>query len=205
MPRMPSPIPSAPIAPALRARGASLLLLAAACALAACAEPQLTLDQLQRYQDTEALGGQADTAGAWRPTSADPVTITLSVPAQVPRGVPVPVQVLLHNGSVRPVSVGLGQREDMEVVISRIDKPARQGAVFGPMQLRNQQRRARATVVTDPILPGRDSTFQVLWPQTDDLGHRVPPGRYKVRAVVNAQLLARQRMWTNWATVTVTP
>jgi hypothetical protein len=171
---------------------------------AACTERQRALDELQRVQHTEELGREADTAGVWRPTARDPLTLKLSVPARAPRGALVPVRVLLHNGSRRPVAVGLGQFEDVEVLVSRVDKPAGEGAVYGPMQLQGQ-RPSRGSVMTDAIPPGRDSAFQVLWPQTDDMGHQVPPGPYRVRAVVNAQLVGRQRMWTDWAVVTVEP
>lgn len=182
-----------------RSRLAVPLLLATACG------GDLSLDELQRFQATEQMGRQADTAKTWQPTANDPVTLTLTVPKRVARGTPVPVRVLLHNGSARPVSIGLGQNEDMELLVARVDRPARQGAVYGPAQLQEQQQRGAATVITDPIRPGRDSTFQVLWPQTDDLGHRVPPGSYRVRAVLNAELLGSRRLWTDWATVVVAP
>lgn len=190
-----------PIRATRRPRPALPLLLAA---VTACGH-DLSLDEMQRLQSTEDLGRQADTATVWRSTADDPVTLTLSVPARTARGTPVPVRVLLHNGGTRPVSIGLGQNEDMEVVVSRVDRPAQQGAVFGPTQLPGRVQRARATVVTDPIRPGRDSTFEILWPQTDDLGHRVPPGPYRLRAVVNAQLVGTRRLWTDWATVVVAP
>ena len=178
-----------------RARPVAVLLLVAACG------GDLSLDELQRVQTTEELGRQADTAATWHPTAEDPVTLTLTVPGRAARGVPVPVRVRLQNGSTRSVSVGLGRNEDVELLVSRVDRSAQQGAVFGPAQLQ----RGRATVGSDPIRPGRDSTFEVLWPQTDDIGHRVPPGSYRVRAVLNAQLLNRRRLWTDWATVVVAP
>lgn len=178
---------------------AVFLLLATACG------GDLSLDELQRFQATEEMGRQADTATTWHPTADDPVMLTLAVPARAARGTPVPVRVQLHNGSGRPVSIGLGQNEDVELLVARVDRPARQGALFGPAQLQMREQRGRATVVTDPIRSGRDSTFEVLWPQTDDLGHRVPPGPYRVRAVVNAQLVSSRRLWTDWATVVVAP
>lgn len=179
------------------------MALATAAVAVACGR-QLSLDELQRYQSTSLLGGEADTAPTWSPTTRDPVTISISVPTQAaPRGTPIPIRVRLHNGGTRPVSVGLGQNEDVEVVVARVDKPARQGSLFGPPPPPQQYR--RAAVVTDPIRAGRDSVFEVLWPQTDDVGHRVPAGQYRLRAVVNAELLSSRRLWTDWATVVVAP
>lgn len=177
--------------------------LALVGAVAVACGRQLSLDELQRYQSTGLLGGEADTAATWSPTERDPVTVSISVPAQAVRGTPVPIRVRLHNGGARPVSVGLGQNEDVEVVVARVDKPARQGSVFGPPP--TPQQHTRAAVVTDPIRAGRDSVFEVLWPQTDDVGHRVPAGRYRMRAVINAELLNSRRLWTDWATVVVAP
>lgn len=184
-------------------RRASVLTLTLAACLAVACGAQLSLDELQRYQSTGELGGEADTAVTWRPTPRDPVTLALTVPARVARGAPIPIRVLLHNGGARPVSVGLGQNQDVEVVVARVDRPARQGSVFGPSPL--FQQRGRTAVITDPIRAGRDSVFEVVWPQTDDVGHRVPAGPYRLRAVINAELLGTRRLWTDWATVVVAP
>lgn len=173
----------------------------AATGAAGCGGP-VPLDQLDRFATTEALGAEADAAVAWRPTPRDPVTLTLIVPARAAAGEPVPVRVRLYNGSPQPVTVGLGQYDDVQLVVARVDRPAKQGAVFGPPQLK---RSTGGAVVTDPIRPGRDSTLEVWWPQTDDLGHRVPAGTYRLRAVVNAQLVSTRRLWTDWATVAIAP
>ncbi|AHG88055.1 hypothetical protein J421_0518 [Gemmatirosa kalamazoonensis] len=150
--------------------------------------------------DTFALGTAAAKQKPWVPTPEEPVTVTMDVPGTVAYGKPMPIRITLHNGTTRPIAVGLGQVQAYDVLVAQIGMRPDSGGVWSPPRM--QQMSLEATL-TDPLPAGRDTTFQVTWPGTDDTGRFVRRGRYRVRARVMAQLLRTKQLWTPWVPIEV--
>ena len=173
-------------------RGGVLLALAT---VAACGEPGILVDEA-----TVKLGSDAEKATAWKPTPAEPITIELLTAGTVQVGAEVPIRVRVHNGSDHPIAVGFGQRRGFDVLISRSQGRADSSAVWS---LPKYYSPVRDATVTDPVRPGRDTVFSVIWPGVDDAGQKVPPGVYRIRATISAQLVSTRQLWTEWAPIVV--
>ena len=161
----------------------------------ACGDVGILVDEA-----TVNLGTDAEKAQTWQPTAQEPLTIELTAPATVRVGAEVPIRVKVHNGSDRPVGVGFGQRRAFDVLVSRAQGRADSSAVWSLPKLYSP---VRDVTVTDPVAPGRDTAFAIVWPGVDDAGQKVPPGAYRIRATVSAQLVSRQQLWTAWVPITV--
>ena len=172
----------------------ALIALAATLA-AACGDTGILVDET-----TVNLGTDAEKAQTWQPTAQEPITIELTVPATVRQGAEVPIRVKVHNGSNRAVGVGFGQRRAFDVLVSRAEGRADSSAVWSLPKFYSP---VRDVTVTDPVPPGRDTVFSVVWPGVDDAGQKVPPGAYRIRATVSAELVSRQQLWTPWVPITV--
>jgi hypothetical protein len=173
------------------------VLLALAGAIAACGEVGITPGPA-----TISLGAQAESATVWTPTAAEPITLEVEVPDSVRSGAEVPITVRLRNGSGRPLRLGVTARRGFDVLVAQEGGRADSGAVWSPMTFYSA---ARDATVTDPLPAERDTAVTMLWPTVDDAGRRVPPGTYRVRATVIAELLSTRQLWTDWARVRVTP
>jgi hypothetical protein len=177
-------------------RLAALLALAGATGLAAaCDDGNISIDE-----NTMSLGGEAEQASTWTPTAREPITLELIAPRTVARGAEVPIRVNVHNGSDRPIGVGFGLRRGFNVLVTREKGRADSSAVWSLPIFGGT---ARDPTVTDPLLPGRDTAFSVVWPGVDDAGRMVPPGAYRIRATVSAALVSTRQLWTDWTPVTV--
>jgi len=172
-----------------------LSLLPVAAAVAAC-DVDVTL---RPEEDTMALGRQAQNATTWAPTEQEQVTIRLEMDSVVEYKQQVPIRITVHNGSGQPLSIGFGRQDAFQVLIAHAEGRADTAAIWSPGPTRN----VSSEIVTDPLRPGQDTVFQVIWPTQDDFGHFAPPGRYRVRAYVAAQLLRANRIWTEWQGVRV--
>jgi hypothetical protein len=150
--------------------------------------------------ETRSLAAAAESAKTWAPSEAEPVTLHLDVPSTVRRGARVPIRVTLHNGSTRPVAIGFDKTQGFDVIVARMGMPADSGPVWSRMKL---EQFGTDVTITDPLRAGRDTTFTAIWPGTDDLGHIVPTGHYRLRATVQASLLETRQMWTPWVPVEV--
>jgi hypothetical protein len=150
--------------------------------------------------ETMALATRAMRARTWEPTPDEALTLQLEVPPSVKRGDVVPIRVHLHNGTPRPVAVGFGATQGFDVLVARVGQRADSGSVWSPLKMPST---ASDVTITDPLQPGRDTTFEVRWPVTDDQGHSVPVGRYRVRAFVAAALLHTREIWTPWTPLEV--
>ena len=151
---------------------------------------------------TANLARRAARAETWQASEREPVTLTLDLPGTVKQGATAPLRVRIHNGTPRPLAIGFGRSQGFDVLVAQIGVPADSGAIWSPLKVGSTSRDA---TVTDPLRPGRDTTFEVLWPTSDDLGHPVPPGRYRVRAMVAAELLRTRQIWSEWKPIEVTP
>jgi hypothetical protein len=112
----------------------------------------------------------------------------------------VSIRVKVHNGSDRPVGVGFAQQNGFDVLVARASGPADSAAVWS---LPKYVSTTRDAVVTDPVAAGRDTVFSVIWPGVDDGGRKVPPGAYRIRATVPAELVSRRQLWTDWVPITI--
>jgi hypothetical protein len=148
---------------------------------------------------TMALGRLAERAATWQPSEREQVTIRLDLDTVVEPEKPVPITITVHNGSGRPISIGFGRQDAFQVLVARRTGRADTAAVWSPGPTTNMS----PEIVTDPLRPGQDTVFQVTWPAQDDFGHYVPPGKYRVRAYVAAQLLQTNRIWTDWRQIEV--
>lgn len=196
-------MPRSPRAAALPARlrlttCAAILAAGTAAALAAC-DGEATI---QPNEETLRLAETAARAKTWTPDSLEPVTLDLEMPSSVARGGVLRMRIRLHNGTSRPIAIGLGRGQGFDVLVAQTRVRADSGAVWSPLKLYST---SGDVTITDPLPPGRDTTFEVPWPTSDDLGHSVPPGRYRVRATVDAELLKTRKIWTAWTPVVVTP
>jgi hypothetical protein len=178
---------SSPHSPLRRRRAIALGALTAA---AACGDVGVTPGDYTIALATESL--QATT---WVPTAAEPVSVELVMPRSIVGHEPVSMQVHIHNGSAHPLSIGMAQREPFQILIAQRGVRADSGAVWSPGSVFQV---SRGAVITDPLPAGRDTVFEMKWPVQDDAGRFVPPGHYRVRAYVSANLLAAQRIWTDW-------
>jgi hypothetical protein len=118
----------------------------------------------------------------------------------VQTGAEVPIRVRVHNGSDHPIGVGFGQRRGFDVIIARAIGRADSAAVWSLPKFFSPVRDA---TVTDPVPAGRDTVFSVIWPGVDDAGQKVPPGAYRVRATISAQLVSTRQLWSEWVPITV--
>ena len=151
-------------------------------------------------QETFKFGLEAERAPTWKPTATEPITIELNAPRTVARAAEVPIRVNVHNGSDHPVSVGFGQRRGFNVMVSRARGPADSAGVWSvPVYVST----TRDATVTDPLPPGRDTVFSIVWPGVDDAGRPVPAGAYRLRATVSAALVSTRQLWTAWTPITV--
>jgi hypothetical protein len=150
--------------------------------------------------ETMALAQRAARAKAWVATDSEPVSVSIEAPATARPGAMVPIRVRVHNGTTRPLTIGLGERQAFDVLVAQTGTRADSGAVWSPMKLMSTGRDA---VTMNPLPAGRDTTFDTTWPGTDDAGHSVPPGRYRMRAVVAAELLKTRQIWTDWRPIDV--
>ena len=151
-------------------------------------------------EGTVSLGRQADKATTWKPTEKEPISIELAVPSRVPAGAEVPIRVKVHNGSDHPIGVGFSQQHGFDILVARPSGPADSGAVWS---LPRYVTTTRDATVTDPVAPGRDTVFSVIWPGVDGGGRKVPPGDYRIRATVPAELVSRRQLWTDWVPITI--
>jgi len=149
---------------------------------------------------TQALATDAVRARPWQPTEQEPVTLPVDMPHVMSYGQPVPIRVTLHNGTTHPMAIGFGRMQGFDVLVAMVGTRADSGAVWSP--LKDASLSGDATI-TDPLAAGRDTTFEVMWPGTDDGGHLVPRGHYRLRAVVSAALLKTRRIWTPWMPIDV--
>ncbi|MBV9878853.1 MAG: hypothetical protein JO180_00070 [Gemmatirosa sp.] len=157
--------------------------------------------------ETFALGLKSAYARAWKPTATEPVTLEMTMAPTVKRGGRLPIRVRLHNGSTRPIAIGFGQRHGFDLIVAMPDVRADSGAVWSPYKGGDVGSVANDNdvTITDPLRPGADTTFEVVWPVQDDDGRDVPAGRYRVRATVAAELLSTRQIWTSWVPVEVLP
>jgi hypothetical protein len=183
--------------PTLAGRLAVVALLFVAAAAAACDDPGILIDQ-----STLELGTLAENAPTWQPTPQEPIRVSIEVPSTVRRGADVPVRVTVHNGSQHPIAVGFGQRRGFNVLVARAAGRADSAAVWALPRMFSP---GRDVTVTDPLQPGRDTVFAVVWPGVDDAAQLVPPGSYRIRATVSAELVSTKQLWTEWAPITVKP
>jgi hypothetical protein len=181
-----------------RAPAVGLALLAATVAATTACET----DGFYTNIETMSLATQAARAETWESSEQEPVMLTMDVPASVKQGTVAPIRVRVHNGTPRPLAIGFGRSQGFDVLVAQIGVRADSGAIWSPLKMKSTSRDA---TVTDPLRPGRDTTFEVQWPTTDDLGHSVPPGRYRVRAMVSAELLRTRQIWSDWKPIEVTP
>src|SRR5207248_11427329 len=128
--------------------------------------------------ETLDLGASAARAKTWTPTDREPVTLEMEMAGTAAYGQMVPIRVRVHNGTPRPVAIGFGQTQGFDVLVAQVGVRPDTGAIWSPIKMPSTSRDA---TITDPLQPGRDTTFEVMWPGTDDLGHSVPRGRYRVR------------------------
>ena len=185
-------------------RGAARALLAtivaatvATTSLAACGETGILVDQ-----ETVDLGTESEKATTWVPTAQEPIRVELEVPATVRHGDEVQVRVRVHNGSDRPMGIGFAQRRGFDLLLARAEGRADSSAVWSPPRYFSA---TRDLTVTDPVPPGRDTVFTVIWPVVDDAGQKVPPGDYRIRATVAAELVSRRQLWSEWTPIRVAP
>jgi hypothetical protein len=176
------------------ARRRGLIVLALGV-MTACGEAGILVDET-----TVNLGTDAEQAPEWKPTPQEPLTIELTSPPTARPGDEVAITVRVHNGSDRPVGVGFGQRRAFDVLVARAQGRADSSAVWSLPKFYSP---VRDVTVTDPVAPGRDTVFSVIWPGVDDAGQKVPPGAYRIRATVSAELVSRRQLWTEWRTITV--
>ena len=172
-----------------------LAALGAVALLAGCEEPGILVDQA-----TVDLGAEAERATTWAPTAEDPIRLELEVPATARAGDEVPIRVHVRNGSTRPMGLGFGERRGFDVILSRAAGRADSAAVWSPPRFYTAM---RDVTVTDPLPPGRDTVFTVIWPVVDDAGQKVPPGDYRIRATVAAELVSRRQLWSEWKAIRV--
>lgn len=173
------------------------LLALAAAAGAGCEGTQVGTVM---SETTFTLGKDAEQATTWTPTPEEPITIEMAAPTTTQPGVDVPIRVTVHNGSKRGLSIGFGQRRGLDLIIAHAEGPADSSAVWS---LPKYFLASREVTVTDPLAPGRDTVFSVVWPGVDDSGQKVPPGAYRIRATVPAELVSTRRLWTPWVPITV--
>jgi hypothetical protein len=195
---LPAPRPATRASAPIARRAWACTLVGAVTVLAACGDQEpAALD------DSRDLGARSDSAATWQPTEGFPVTITLDAPAQVRGGEPTPVRLRVHNGSIRPISIGFrtGREESYEVLIAKDGGVARDSVVWSSVAM--QADASTTTTLTDPVRPGRDTVLTTTWPGTDDTGFALPPGRYRVRASVAAELFDKRRLWTDWQPLAV--
>jgi len=171
-------------------------LLAAAVLAASCDGPVTLVVSDQ----TQELANNAARAKTWQPNDQEPVTLQVDVPPVMSYGQAVPIRVTLHNGTTHPIAIGFGATDGFDVLVAMVGTRADSGAVWSPLKVASLSRDA---TITDPLPAGRDTTFEVTWPGTDDSGHRVPRGRYRLRAVVAAALLRTREIWTPWMAIDV--
>ena len=177
--------------------------LAASCAILLAAIGTGCGDvTLAANNETSVLAANSLSMKTWVPSAEEPVTLTLETPASARSGGLVPVRVHLHNGTQRPIGIGYGQTQGFDVLVAQVGTRADSGAVWSPIKMPTTSRDA---TVTDPLPAGRDTTFEVTWPGTDDFGHSVPPGKYRIRAVVSAGLLKTRQIWTRWQPIQIVP
>jgi hypothetical protein len=177
-------------------RRLTLGALAALATAAACGE----VEGINVFQATLDLGKKSEQAAPWKPTDQEPISIELTAPAAVPAGAEVPIRVKVHNGSDRSVGVGFAQHHGFDILVARFGGPADSSAVWS---LPKYVSTTRDATVTDPVAPGRDTVFSVVWPGVDDGGRKVPPGTYRIRATVPAELVSRRQLWTEWVPITI--
>lgn len=163
----------------------------------ACGTPTLAANE-----ETTTLAVNSLRMKPWVPTAEEPVTLSLEMPSTAKRGAMVPVKVHLHNGTDRPIGIGFGMNQGFDVIVAQSGTRPDSGAVWSPMKMPST---ARDATVTDPLQPGRDTTFVATWPGTDDFGHTVPAGKYHIRAMVSAGLLRTRQIWTRWQPIQITP
>ena len=171
---------------------AGVALLAAACEADGTLRPE---------EDTITLGRQAERATTWAPSEGEQVTLRLDMDSVIEHKKPVPITITVRNGTGRPISIGFGRQDAFQVLVARGTGRADTAAIWSPGPTRNMS----PEIITDPLRPGRDTVFQIIWPVQDDFGHFAPPGRYRVRAYVAAKLLRTNQIWTAWRHVEVRP
>ena len=128
--------------------------------------------------------------------------MALEVPPSVRRGENVPIRVVIHNGSRTPLSIGFGQRAGFNILVAHATGRADSSAVWSVPRYMFPSRDA---TVTDALAPGRDTVITTTWPGVDDASQLVPPGSYRVRATVSAELVSTRQLWSEWAPITVRP
>lgn len=183
---------------------ATAAALPAVATLAACGELGLQADVKSIL-----LAQHADTASDWKPTATTPATIGVRAPARIRVDSALVVQLLVHNGGDNRVALGYAEGGRGEMVVAR-------GAAQGEGALTGRPsdhvvwstattQPGRDPTITDGLPPGRDTTFTVRWPGTDDGGHPVPPGRYRYRVALPVKLVGVDRLWSPWQEVEVVP
>jgi hypothetical protein len=183
--------------PAVRCRLALLGAVPAAAVAAGCGERGIVIEK-----HTMDFGGKAQAARTWVPSPDEPITLKLEAPPSVRRGEEVPIRVIVRNGSQRPVAVGFGQTTGFNVLVARAAGRADSAAVWSlPVYFTA----TRGATVTDPLQPGRDTVFTATWPGIDDRAQFVPPGSYRIRATVSAELVSTKQLWSEWTPITVKP
>ena len=167
----------------------------AAAVSGACGEGAVRLSQ-----STFDLGVEAKKAITWKETPQEPISLELSAPSTIARGSEAPIRVRVRNGGSRPIAVGFGQQRGFNVMVARAEGPADSAAIWSLPAMFNP---ARDVTVMDPLRPGRDTVFSVVWPGTDDGGRPVTPGAYRLRATLSAELISTRQIWTEWKPITV--
>jgi hypothetical protein len=173
------------------------VIVATSLAVAACGGESAVYTN----EETNQLAAGAARAKTWTPSDREPVTLALEMPTAVAQGGVLPIRIRIHNGTTRPLAIGFGRTQGFDVIVAQTGVRADSGAVWSPLKLYSTSRDA---TLTDPLPAGRDTTFDIQWPTTDDLGHTVRPGRYRVRAMVAAELLQTRQIWTAWQPIDVT-
>jgi hypothetical protein len=191
------PAPDSPSRRLTRTRRAAIVGAVGASLLAAACEDD---GMMRPADDTIALGRLAEQARAWTPTEREQVTITLDMDSVIEHERPTPIRITVHNGSGRPISIGFGRQDAFQVLVARLGGRADTAAIWSPGATGSL---ARDAVITDPLPPGRDTVFQITWPAQDDAGRFAPPGRYRVRGYVAAELLRTNRIWTPWKQIEI--
>lgn len=124
-----------------------------------------------------ALGcGPADESSG-RLAAADSMQFVIDVPSEVKTGVPVPVTLRLTNTTDRPLTVYLqGRPTAFDVVVAN-----QSGAVVWS---RLAGETIQAILGVQTLVAGEALTFAGVWPQRDQSGQSVPPGRYTVMGIL---------------------